>query len=740
MSKVKRIFNGFKTTICNPKELFSIISGKKIYINYIELVLTTYCTLNCKGCSALMEHYKERKHTDLNVNIKSLDKLLNSIDSLIRLRLLGGEPLCYPYLYEILKYTVKQEKIKRVTIVTNGTLLIKDCKVLELLKNEKCDVFISNYGENSTKIEALINQLKENNIKYAVKEENAFWRDYGDLECRNRTERELRKQFLKCKIMCSSIFNGKLYQCPRSSHGKNLGIILLEENDCVDLLDEKVSFQELRKKLYNFFYKYVPYVNACNYCNAGTKDMKIIQAGVQNEKKWDSKIMKKITVIIPMHNSSKHIVECIESVINQTYENIEIIIVDDASKDNCLEIVKKIKDNRIKIIELKENVGAGIARNKGIEAATGDYICFLDSDDFWALNKLEKQVKFMEDNNYTFVYTQFWYLKNGRKRVARLPRKLKYKQALKNHAILTSTVMLNREHLRKEEIYMPDIKRGQDSATWWNILKNGVTAYCLKDELTIYRVGEKSLSSNKFKNMKRTWALFKRENIFILKRLFYFFCYAFNASKRRMEIIKLFIKRTFDILFSLIGVILLIPISIIMAILNLITRNKGSVLYKHKRIGKNGKEFTMYKFRTMYDGADKDLEKVLNNNEKFNSEWNATYKLQKDPRVTKTGRFLRKTSIDEIPQFINVLKGDMSIVGPRPVTEKEIERFGIAKDKVLSMKPGITGYWATHGRTNTTYYERVKMEEKYVDEFSLFLDIRIMLKTIITVIRKEGAI
>ena len=256
----------------------------------------------------------------------------------------------------------------------------------------------------------------------------------------------------------------------------------------------------------------------------------------------------------------------------------------------------------------------------------------------------------------------------------------------------------------------------------------------------MYRVGEKSLSSNKFKNMKRTWDLFKRENIFILKRLFYFFCYAFNASKRRLEIIKLFIKRTFDILFSLIGVILLIPISIIMAILNLITRNKGPVLYKHKRIGKNGKEFTMYKFRTMYEGADKDLEKVLNTNEKLNSEWNATYKLQKDPRVTKFGKFLRKTSIDEIPQFINVLKGDMSIVGPRPITEKELERFGIAKDKVLSMKPGITGYWATHGRTNTTYEERVKMEEKYVDEFSLFLDFKIMLRTIITVIRKEGAL
>ena len=243
--------------------------------------------------------------------------------------------------------------------------------------------------------------------------------------------------------------------------------------------------------------------------------------------------MKKITIITPMHNSSKHILECIESVLNQTYQNTEIIVVDDASTDNSLELVKSVKDNRIKIIELKENVGAGVARNKGIEASTGEYICFLDSDDYWVMDKLERQVNFMEKNNYTFSYTQFCYLKNGRKRVAKLPKFLNYKQALKNHAILTSTVMLNMEHLKKEDIYMPNIKRGQDSATWWKILKSGVTAYCLKDELTIYRVGEKSLSSNKFKNMKRTWALFKRENIFILKRIFYFFCYACNASKRR---------------------------------------------------------------------------------------------------------------------------------------------------------------------------------------------------------------
>lgn len=212
-----------------------------------------------------------------------------------------------------------------------------------------------------------------------------------------------------------------------------------------------------------------------------------------------------------------------------------------------------------------------------------------------------------------------------------------------------------------------------------------------------------------------------------------------NTLKLIREI-RLFIKQVVDIIFSILGIILLMPMSFIIFIVNLLTKNKGSIFYKHTRIGKNGKCFTMYKFRTMYNGADKDLDKVFSENQDYKEEWKKNFKLQKDPRVTKVGKFLRKTSIDEIPQFINVLKGDMSIVGPRPVTEKELSRFGIAKDKVLSMKPGITGYWATHGRTNTSYEKRVQMEEKYVDNFSLFLDFKIMIRTIITVIRKEGAI
>ena len=246
--------------------------------------------------------------------------------------------------------------------------------------------------------------------------------------------------------------------------------------------------------------------------------------------------MKRISIIIPMHNSSKHIEECLESVINQTYQNIEIIVVDDASSDNSLELVKNIKDNIIKILEIKENVGAANCRNKGIEEATGEYICFLDSDDYWVLDKLERQVKFMEDNNYTFIYGGYDYYKSGRRKKAKVPKSMNYKQLLKNHAIFTSTVMLNMCELSKEDIYMPDIRKGQDTATWWKILKKGITAYAITDTIAIYRVGEKSISSNKVKALDRTWQLYKYEKIGLIKRIYYFCGYVYYASKRRMSL------------------------------------------------------------------------------------------------------------------------------------------------------------------------------------------------------------
>ena len=245
--------------------------------------------------------------------------------------------------------------------------------------------------------------------------------------------------------------------------------------------------------------------------------------------------MKKVSVIIPVHNSSKYLSECINSVVNQTYKNIEIIVVDDNSNDSSLSIINSYKDKRIKVIKLKKNMGVSIARNKGVIKASGDYICFIDSDDYWYKDKLEKQVKFMENNNYIFTYGSYGYLRNNVVvHRAKVPRKITYKEALKNTTIFTSTVMFDMSKLKKEDLYMPDIRLGQDTSCWWKILRKGITAYGMDEMLVVYRVGNKSLSSNKIRSIKGTWNIYKLEDISFIKRLWYFMWYLFNAIKRRI--------------------------------------------------------------------------------------------------------------------------------------------------------------------------------------------------------------
>lgn len=199
-------------------------------------------------------------------------------------------------------------------------------------------------------------------------------------------------------------------------------------------------------------------------------------------------------------------------------------------------------------------------------------------------------------------------------------------------------------------------------------------------------------------------------------------------------------KRLIDICGALVGIAILLPLTVVVAIINFVNKENGPLFYSQKRIGKDGKYFKMYKFRSMVVGADEILKKLLEENEDLRKEFEETRKLQDDPRITKVGRFLRKTSLDEFPQFINVLKGEMSLVGPRAVIDGEIEKFGEHKEEVLRVKPGITGYWAANGRSNTSYDERVEMETYYANNISILLDIQILLKTVISVIKKEGAI
>lgn len=194
-------------------------------------------------------------------------------------------------------------------------------------------------------------------------------------------------------------------------------------------------------------------------------------------------------------------------------------------------------------------------------------------------------------------------------------------------------------------------------------------------------------------------------------------------------------KRVVDIVCSLIGMILHSPIFLIISLIIKID-SKGPIFFVHERIGKNGKKIGIYKFRTMVENAEDLIQEFTPEQQE---EFNRCYKLEDDPRITKVGKILRKTSLDELPQILNILKGELSIIGPRPVVEDELEKYEENKEKFLSAQPGLTGYWAANGRSDTSYEERMKMELYYIDNMSIWLDIKIFFKTIISVLRKEGA-
>ena len=197
-----------------------------------------------------------------------------------------------------------------------------------------------------------------------------------------------------------------------------------------------------------------------------------------------------------------------------------------------------------------------------------------------------------------------------------------------------------------------------------------------------------------------------------------------------------YIKRFMDVILATIALGVLSPIFLIIAIAIKI-ESKGPVFFKHTRIGKNGKIIKLYKFRSMVINAEELIKSFTPEQMK---EYKENYKLTNDPRITKIGKFLRKTSLDELPQLLNIIKGDLSIIGPRPVVTDELEKYGANTEKFLSVTPGLTGYWAANGRSCTTYEQRMQMELYYIDNLSLKMDVKVFFKTIEAVIKREGAI
>lgn len=202
--------------------------------------------------------------------------------------------------------------------------------------------------------------------------------------------------------------------------------------------------------------------------------------------------------------------------------------------------------------------------------------------------------------------------------------------------------------------------------------------------------------------------------------------------------IYLCLKRTMDLIGAIMGLIIFSPIFLLISILYMTGDNKGPIFFKQIRMGKNGKEFYIYKFRSMIVNAE---EKLKRNEILYRKYIDNNYKLEpsEDPRITKVGQFLRKTSLDELPQFLNVLKGDMSLVGPRPVVQEELIEYGKRKDEFLSVKPGLTGYWQVSGRSDVGYPERVELELHYIYNCSILFDMKIIFLTMVHVIMRKGA-
>ena len=246
-----------------------------------------------------------------------------------------------------------------------------------------------------------------------------------------------------------------------------------------------------------------------------------------------------VSIVVPVYNAARFIDETIKTVLDQTYTNWELLLVDDKSTDESVKLIKPYaaKDKRIKLLSNKQNSGAAISRNKGIDVAKGRYIAFLDADDLWLPTKLEKQVAFIQLQDCAFSFTGYEFADengkpNGKK--VRVPATITYRQALKNTTISTITVMLDLEKLTKKNIHMLNVK-SEDTATWWKVLKIVDYAYGLDINLSYYRRHGATLSSNKIAAISRSWLLYRQsESLGVLESSYYFSHYIINATMRRL--------------------------------------------------------------------------------------------------------------------------------------------------------------------------------------------------------------
>lgn len=248
-----------------------------------------------------------------------------------------------------------------------------------------------------------------------------------------------------------------------------------------------------------------------------------------------------VSIVTPVYNVEKFITETMDCVRAQSFADWELLLVEDCGTDNTVSVIReyleKTGDARIRLICQEQNGGAARARNRGVREAAGRFITYIDADDLWEPEKLEHQLKFMEEKEAAFCFTGYEFAdENGKGlgKIVRVPEKLVYKEALKNTTIFTSTVMFDTAKISKDQLEMP-IMKSEDTALWWRVLRQGYTAYGLDENLVKYRRPGKSLSSNKLEAIRRIWNLYRKaEGLGIVKSAYYFCYWAVRAVKRRV--------------------------------------------------------------------------------------------------------------------------------------------------------------------------------------------------------------
>lgn len=268
-----------KKMLENYSGIIKVLRGEFVFFPQIEIALTTRCSLRCKDCSNLMQYYEKPKDCSLEINMASVTNFLSEVDYVDRFILLGGEPFLYKELPIILEKILSSEKVKRVWIYSNGTILPQDMKLLELMSNKKFLLFISNYGKLSTKLNEIKLLCSEKNIALKIADENSEWISAGSISKRGRSNKELKAQFKNCGLSCYNMLNGKLCYCARSSSALELGIVKNEV--CVDLLEK----DGLRNRLITFLHKKHQYLETCDYCDLGTVNCKKVEKAIQITRK-----------------------------------------------------------------------------------------------------------------------------------------------------------------------------------------------------------------------------------------------------------------------------------------------------------------------------------------------------------------------------------------------------------------------------------------------------------------------